>query len=261
MNMLETPGAAIEAIRRELLRLFRRAFSLFAQVLNYEAGQLRQSADLNKLSTPPTRVRMVEVDEVYVRTIKPLHGLIVDFMARLAVEGKRTRQLMLMRAACQDLIEAVKDAKHLQKNMVQYLNSSHEAMRTEYLDMRRNLGYLLARLDDLAAGAESEDTDVDLELAEMAAGIEENDIVNNGRLDELIRNSRITAAQATSLMNDNTYCYRISRNLLGMARASFQPFSRLDPELRDAIELNPGEVRALLTDIKTPQQGDRRANP
>jgi len=248
MNMLETPGAAIEAIRRELLRLFRRSFSLLAQVLNYEAGQLRQSADLDKLRMPPARVRMVEVDEVYVRTIKPLHGLIVDFMARLTVEGKRTQQLVLMRVASQDLIEAVKDAKHLQKNMVQYLNGSHDAMRNEYLDMRRNLGYLLARLDDLASGAETHDEDIDLELADLATRIEENDIVNNGRLDELIRKDRITAAQATSLMNDNTYSYRISRNLLGMARASFQPFAELDPELREAIELNPDEVRAVLTE-------------
>lgn len=247
-NMLETPGAAIEAIRRELLRLFRRAFSLFAQVLNYEAGQLRQTADLDRLSSPPARVRVVEVDEVYLRTIKQLHGRIVDFMARLAVEGKRTHQLVLMRVASQDLIEAVKDAKHLQKNMVQYLSGSHEAMRNEYLDMRRNLGYLLARLDDLAASAEKHGEDIDLELAELAARIEENDIVNNGRLDELIRKGRITAAQATSLMNDNTYLYRISRNLLGMSRATFQPFAELDPELREAIELNPDEVRAVLTE-------------
>jgi len=260
-NMLDTPGAAIEAIRRELLRLFRRAFSLFAQVLNYESGQLRQPADRDQLSAPPARVRAVEVDELYLRTIKPLHGLIVDFMARLTVEGKRTQQLLLMRVASQDLIEAVKDAKHLQKNMVQYLNSPHEAMRNEYLDMRTKLGYLLSRLDDLAADAEEANEDIDLELADLATRIEENDIVNNGRLDELIRKDRITAAQATSLMNDNTYSYRISKNLLAMARATFQPFADLDPELREAIELNPGEVRALLTQI-TPgdaeEQGTKR---
>ena len=257
-NMLETPGAAMEAIRRELLRLFRRAFSLFAQVLNYEAGQLRQTADLDKLSVPPARVRTVDVDEVYMRTIKPLHGLIIDFMARLAVEGKRTQQLILMRVASQELIDAVKDAKHLQKNMVQYLSSSHEAMRNEYLDLRRNLGYLLARLDDLAAGAEDPDEDIDLELAELATRIEENDIVNNGRLDKLIRNNRITAVQASSLMNDNSYSYRIASNLLAMARATFQPFAELDPELRAAIELNPGELRALLTDIAKPEAEQER---
>ena len=256
-NLLETPSAALEAVRRELLRLFRRAFSLIAQVLNYEAGHLRQAAGREALAAPPPRVRVVDVDEVYMRTIKPLHSLIVGFMARLSVEGKRAQQLVLMRVASQDLIEAVKDAKHLQKNMVEYLQSSHGPMRKEYLDLRRNLGYLLARLDALAS-TETQNEDIDLDLAELAARIEEDDIVNNGRLDHLIRNNRITAEQATSLMNDNTYSYRMARKLLSMARASFQPFAELDPELRDAIELNPGEVRALLADLRRPETPDER---
>ncbi len=247
-QMLETPGAALEALRRELLRLFRRAFSLIARILNYEAGELRQANRHDTVAQPPARVHVVDVDKVYLGTIKPLHGLIVAFMARLPVEGVRARQMTLLRVASQDLIEAVKDAKHLQKNMVRYLQSEQEAMRNEYLDMRRNLGHLLARLDELAAVEEPYE-DMELELSELGTRIEENDIVNNGRLDELIRNNRITAEQATSLMNDNAYSYRISRNLLGMARATFQPFAQLDAELRDAIELNPAEVRTLLAEI------------
>lgn len=259
-QLLETPGAALEALRRELLRLFRRAFSLIARVLNYEAGQLRQAEGVDAVDQAPLRVRAVDVDGLYLSTIKPLHGLIVEFMARLTVEGERSRQLVLLRVASQDLIEAVKDAKHLQKNMVRYLQSGDKAMRAEYLDMRRHLGDLLAQLDKLAA-AEDPPEDVDLLLAELATRIEEHDIVNNGRLDELIRNNRITAEQATSLMNDNSYSYRISRNLLGMARATFQAFADLDAELRDAIELNPGEVRALLAEIGQRQAEERKTEP
>ena len=82
--------------------------------------------------------------------------------------------------------------------------------------------------------------------------------MNSGRLDEQIRNNRITAEQATSLMNDNSYSYRVSRNLLGMARATFQAFADLDAELRDAIELNPGEVRALLAEVGQRQAEERK---
>src|SRR6056297_89694 len=134
-SMLETPGAALEASRRELLRLFRRAFSLMAKVLNYETGQLRQATSKADLSSEPKRVRQVDVDELYRRRIKPLHGLILEFLARVPVQGHRTRQLILLRVAAQDLIEAVKDAKHLQKNMIPSLAISNLDLRAEYLTM------------------------------------------------------------------------------------------------------------------------------
>ncbi|TVS10223.1 MAG: Na/Pi cotransporter family protein [Wenzhouxiangella sp.] len=246
-TMLETPGAALEATRRELLRLFRRTFSLIAQVLNYETGELRQAQRRTDLATSPERIQITDVDEVYARRIKPLHGLILEFLARLPVSGKRAQQLVMLRIASQDLVEAVKDAKHLQKNMVRYLASSNLYLRDEYLALRQTLGYLLNRLDNLADETTRND-DIELALSELSSDIEEHDIVNNGRLDELIRERRITPEQATSLMNDNSYCYRIGKNLLAMARACFQPFEELDAELREAIELHPDEVREILAE-------------
>ena len=260
-TMLGTPAAALEATRRELLRLFRRTFSLIAQVLNYETGDLRQARDRSDLASSPERIQSIDVDGTYLRRIKPLHGLILDYLARVPVSGKRAQQLVLLRIASQDLVEAVKDAKHLQKNMVRYLSSSNLYLRDEYLALRQNLGYLLNRLDRLADPSGVDDEDVEIALSELSADIEEHDIVNNGRLDELIRQRRITPEQATSLMNDNSYCYRIGKNLLAMARACFQPFEELDAELREAIALHPDEVREILSEPDTgPVINDRKRN-
>ena len=246
--MLQTPGAALEATRRELLRLFRRAFGLIARVLNYDPVPLRQATRKAELPPPPDRVELVDVEDLYVKRIKPLHGLILDFLARLPVRGKRAQQLVMLRVASQELIEAVKGAKHLQKNMVRYLVSGNLYLRDEYLALRQNLGYLLNRLDRMAADAESNRDHIELDLAELASDIEEHDIVNSGRLDELIRTRHITPEQATSLMNDNAYNYRIAKNLLAMARATFLPFEDLDAELREAVELHPEEMREILTE-------------
>jgi phosphate:Na+ symporter len=252
-NMLDTPGAALEATRLELLRLFRRAFSLFAKVLNYETGELRASSDSPSLATVPKKIETVDVDDLYRRRIKPLHGLILDYMARLSVTGRRAQQLLLLRVASQDLVEAVKDAKHLQKNLVTFLKSENNSMRAEYLDLRHNLGLLLGRLDRIAAADTAGQDELELELAEMSANIEAHDIVHNGRLDVLIREQRITPEQATSLMNDNAYSYRISKNLLAMARATFQPLESIDTELREVIELKPHEVQNILAESNPKQ--------
>ncbi len=258
-NMLEMPGAALEATRLELIRLFRRAFGLMAQVLSYEPGQLRRVTGPEQLDQPPDRIRNDDVDALYHRKIKPLHGLIVDYLARVPVEGQRAQQLVMLRIASQDLVEAVKDAKHLNKNMVRYLNSANPWLRGEYLALRSNLGRLLWRLDQLAADpGTDEDADIELELGSLACDAEEHDIVSNGRLDELIREGRISPEQATSLMNDSAYAYRIAKNLVAMARATFRPFERIEHELRRDVALDPAELRELVRAESAESEADAR---
>ena len=244
-TMLDMPGAAIEASRRELLRLFHRVFGLMAQILQYEPAQLRRFDQDEQFKPLPERLRPVEVDEVYARRIKPLHGLILDFLARLSVDGKRAEQLLTLRQASQHLMEAVKDAKHLQKNLLRYLASANPYLQAEYAGLRYNIARLLSRIDQLGNSA-LDPSSVEVELAELSAFIDSHDIVANGRLDQLIRERRVSAEQATSLMNDNSYAYRLSRNLLAMSRACLLPFEEIDLALREQLSLDATEVMETL---------------
>jgi phosphate:Na+ symporter len=255
-NMLEVPGAALEASRQELVRLFLRAFDLTAQVLNYEPGQLRRMTTREAFEEVPGRILSPEVDEMYLRKIKPLHGLILDYLARISAQGRRVRQLVLLRVASQQLVESVKDAKHLQKNLVRYLNSANPSLRQEYRLIRANLGRLLCQLEHLSS-QHDEDEDLELQLAELAGDIEQHDIANSGRLDELIRQRRISAEQATSLMNDNVYAYRIGKNLLAVARAIFQRFEDIDEELREQVTLDAEEMREILAEIHAAPEAEK----
>lgn len=242
-GVYNVPGPAMEAARKELLRLFHRTFRIMATVLNYEPAQLRTSGDSNALKQPPERVRAHDMEALYQEKIKPLHGLIVDFLARIPVQGKRGQQLVVLRTASKVLLEAVKDIKHLQKNLVRYLRSSNPDIRHEYLEIRASLGELLSRLVLLS---DDPGEDLELTLAELAARVEAHDIVTNGHLDQLIRDRAITPEQATSLMNDSAYAYRIGKNLIAMARAIFLPFEELDAELRDELALESSELRDIL---------------
>ncbi|QOC22622.1 Na/Pi cotransporter family protein [Wenzhouxiangella sp. AB-CW3] len=250
----DIPGPAMEAARKELVRLFGRIFKIIATSLNYEPAELRNAVDREKFKTPPHRVRSHDLDALYQERVKPLHGLIVDFLARVPVRGERARQLVMMRTSSQRLLESVKDTKHLQKNMVRYLRSSNPGIRGEYLAIRANLGELLQRLEALSRDPGE---DLELSLGELAARAETNDIVTNGHLDQLIRDRAITAEQATSLMNDSAYAYRIASNLIAAARALFLPFEELDAELREELALESGELRDILqsSDETSRQQG------
>jgi phosphate:Na+ symporter len=100
------------------------------------------------------------------------------------------------------------------------------------------------QLHDLSG---SEEEDLEVELAELSVMAEQADIVANGHLDHLIREQRISVEDATSLMNDSAYAYRIARNLIAMARVTFGSLEGLDMELQDQLSLDQDELRAILT--------------
>lgn len=232
-TMIAMPDAALEAVRRELLHLFANVFDIMALVLHVDPARLRRGEGLEQLVNPPERVRAIDVDDYYQRRVKPLHGSILDFLARVPTHDAQTRQAFALRAASQQLVEALKDFKHLQKNLARFLASPNPYLRKEYVAIRQHLAVLLHQLHRLAAEPQA---DALVTLDALRADIEEHDIVANGTLDRLIREKRISADTATSLMNDSAYAYDIATNLLAMARAVIVPAAPArhegEPELR-----------------------------
>ncbi|HRP97608.1 MAG TPA: Na/Pi symporter [Rhodocyclaceae bacterium] len=219
-TMIAMPDAALEAVRRELLHLFTNVFDVMALVLHVDPARLRKGDALEQLAAPPERVRAIDVDDYYQRRVKPLHGRILDFLARIPAHAAQSRRVFALRAASQHLIEALKDFKHLQKNLARCLVSPNPYLRKEYVAIRQHLALLLHALHRL--GAEP-DADPARTLDALRAGIDEHDVVANGTLDRLIREKRIGADNATSLMNDSAYAHDISSNLIAMATAVLVP--------------------------------------
>ena len=249
---LRTPAGAIEASRKELLRLFRRVFSVISEAVMLEPAQLRRAEHPEQLQAVPQTLRAVDLEALYRSRIKPLHGAIVDVLARLSPEGARVQQLLLLRQASQHLVQAVKDCKHLQKNMVPALRSANPTQRNAYLSLRLQLATLLKTLDQLAEEPPEDSAELELILSELNSDLEADNIANSQPLDEWIRERGISAEQATSLMNDQAYTYRISRGLIKVAEAIFLPFRELDEALRDAMTLAPDEVADVLASQDKP---------
>lgn len=242
-TMMQMPDAGLEAARKEIGHLFANVFDIMALVLHADPIRLRKGEQLELLANAPERVREIDVDDYYRRRVKPLHADILDFLARLPTEDKQSRQAFVLRAATQHLIEALKDLKHLQKNMVRYLVSPNPYLRKEYVAIRQHLALILHHLHRLATGEEENPT---LAFDVLAASMQSHDIVGNGTLDRLIREKRISPEVASSLMNDNGYAYDISRNLLALARTAFMPHEYVDKQLENALHLDKQELEAIL---------------
>lgn len=234
--MLEVPDGGLEAVRKELGHLFSNVFDVMALVLHADPVRLRRGEDLHLLAKAPERVREIDIDEYYRRRVKPLYGEILDFLAQLHVQGPQSARAFALRAAGQQLIEALKDLKHMQKNLLRYLGSGLAHPREEYVALRRALALLLHGVHRVASG---EEADVEAALARLQAHAAEHDLTATGVIDALMRERRIGPEQAGSLMNDNAYAADIMRCLTGMARALYAPApgaddAALGPETLDA---------------------------
>ena len=243
-NMLTMPEAALEAVRKEIRHLYGNVFDVMALVLHADPIRLRRGESLELLANPPERTRAIDVDDYYQRRIKPLYGAILDFITRLPTNDDQSRQAFALRAACHQLVEALKDCKHLQKNLVRYLASPNAALRGQYVAIRRDLALLLHELHVMSS--DEADANPTLTLDVLRARGEEHDIVLNGTLDQLIRAKRIGPEAATSLMNDNGYAHDIARNLLAMARTTFSPFEATTHEITRELHLDKHELEAVI---------------
>ena len=154
-------------------------------------------------------------------------------------------ELYRLKLANRDIVEAIKDTKHLQKNLLKYSKSGNEHIIQQYNKMKRDLAELLRDINIIATT--SEEDVIILLLSKAKIHTEKYDVLANGTLDNLIRNRLITNEMATSLMNDSAYAYNISKHLITMAETIFVHTDI--KELADEMSMSDDEVEEIL-DLK-----------
>lgn len=248
--VMEIPDAALQAVRNETRHLFENAFDVIAHALNLSPKALRTDRDVRTLVDEPRRVEKIEIDQQYERRIKSLYGAIVAFVSRIpasTIQAHR-EELYRLRQASRDIAEAVKDIKHLQKNLVRFLVSPNHQIRAQYNLLRLNLATVLQQIAMLPMQDQDPDMLV-LSLDSVAADLQASDVLANGVLDTLIREEAISPDMATSLMNDSTYVSNVASNLLSMARVVYASSGTELQDLEQHISLDEREIQEVVGSI------------
>jgi len=237
-SVLELPATAIATIRKETQHLYENAFEIIAHGINVKRRNIKSDMDLDKVIQDDFSKEAINIDKFYTQKIKYLYGEILDFStkAQFNMSAEYNKELYNLKLANRDIVEAVKDTKHLQKNLVKYSKNENSHIQAEYNLIRRDLAellrtiYLVSTLDTQA--------DITIQLSKAKILMEKQDIIANGKLDNLIRQSLVSNEMATSLMNDSTYAYGISKDLIAMAEILF-----LDA---DNLVMNEDEVNSVI---------------
>ncbi|MCU7850810.1 MAG: Na/Pi symporter [Candidatus Thiodiazotropha sp. (ex Monitilora ramsayi)] len=243
---MELPESAMQALRNEMGHLFENAYELIVSALSLKPEKLRSSQDLKQLVAASPEVEKIDIDDIYDRRIKVLYSAIIAYISQVQSSASEHfgEELYQLRMASRNIVEAVKDIKHLQKNLVRFSQSPNDKIQEQYNNLRLQLAVVLRELAE-ARVDEAEGISL-LSLDSIQVVIEEGDVTANGELDRLIREDSISAEMATSLMNDSAYAYDVADNLIKMARILFAPSERELREVESELLLNEEEIDELL---------------
>ena len=245
-TVLELPTTAMRAITKETQHLYENAFEIITHGLNLKRSNIVSSMDLDEVVKELYSPNTIDIDAFYNRKIKGIYGEIIDFStkAQAHMSEEYIEELYKLKLANRDIVEAVKDTKHLQKNLVKYAASPNDYIKEAYNTIRRDLAELLRDINVIVTTDEEDVTLLLLSKAKLHT--EKYDIIANGILDNLIRKGLITNVMATSLMNDSSYAYDISKNLIAMAEIIFIDRSSDIKNLDEEMVISDEDVNLLL---------------
>ena len=209
---LAFPDTALKAITKEAHHLYENVFDLLAVGIGVDKDELRSDKDIAEVVRRSKPEPEVDLDDLYQRRIKGLFGALVEFATKAepSMVPEQVELLHAIRTVVRNLVLAVKDVNPLHQNIQQYASAGNADLSAQYEEARTLIARILR-----ATQLIEHDKDASLKtLQQLNADIDQYDIVENGTLDSLIREDRITPKMATSLYNDSGFTQNISRNLI-----------------------------------------------
>ncbi|MBN2816988.1 MAG: Na/Pi cotransporter family protein [Campylobacterales bacterium] len=243
---LEFPQSAMGAIIRETKHLYENAFEIIAHGLNLKRGKIVSSLELEEVIKFTHSKKYIDIEDFYEKRIKDIYSDIITFStkAQANMSPKSIENLYRLKLASRDIVEAVKNTKHLQKNIVKFSAHPNQYIKKEYALIKLSIAELLRNINIIAT-TDEEDVII-LLLSKIRVNTQKYDIISNGKLDELIRNKHITNQMATSLMNDSVYVYNIRNKLCNMAEILFIEANSDLKHLQEELHITQEEVESLL---------------
>lgn len=245
-SVLEFPVTALSALYQESRQLYEKSFEIISYGINLKPKRVDSPAELDEVLKEEYSTTAVDMDMLYNTQIKGIYGEILDFATKAQgnFPAEHIEEVHKIKLANRALVEALKDTKHLQKNMQRYKNHKNSYIKNEYNTIRKNIAQLLRDVNTLMRTAEEDVIIVLLSKARIHA--QKNDILSNGVLDDLIRNRLISNEMATSLMNDSTYAYNICKNLIEMAEIICIPKKSDSSNIDNQMIINDDDIKELL---------------
>ncbi len=232
-SVLAYPDAALQAFKNEVNHFYNDCCTVISQGLFIP--------HLNNLKAVLPK-QPDDVDALYQAQIRDQFNSLIRFSAEAQgqMNPGQSEVLFSLKLASREMLNSVKAAKHLQKNMLKHLDSPNPYVKGLYREILTRLENLLTKLDEIEQLEDEEELLHQLSKLKLNQGKE--DLLTNGTLDTLIRKQKIPGSLSTSLLNDSYYASNIAHHLTQVAEVLFTTNRRLHSEL----SLDQNDINEIL---------------
>lgn len=208
-NMLRSGDTALRAVFKEIGHLNAVSLEVICHALFVPVSKLyEEDWDAEQDLAIPRGPLHLDAQAYYESQIKPLYSELLDFTSKIDIEGEEQNQeLATAHMAAFQMVEIVKESKHLQKNMQRYLQEPDSAAARDYVRLRKHVFKTLVLFRQITALPVQSEKWFE-QVASLAKHIDSLETFR-GRTLVKLRNKQISGWEASSLMNDINYARRI----------------------------------------------------
>ncbi|PLY11294.1 MAG: Na/Pi cotransporter family protein [Arcobacter sp.] len=218
---IKIPYNAMVSVQKEVLHLYENAQKAILHALSIHTSNLNEEKDIDNAIKNPAKID-TNLDEIYQNDLKSLYSEIIDYLLR-SQSNMNEHQLFYigqLRLSSNIIVKILKDTRDIQRNINIYLYSKNEYIRAEYISLKKELALNILRTNQLR-NKDIDDVETSTQIQVYKDNLEELEIQFNKKIDELIRNDKITPKMGTSLINDTGSVINMSKNLFRIANILF----------------------------------------
>lgn len=221
-SIVEYPDTAIEALRNEMEHLYDNCFLVLTYALGFTRKEIHSNTSFREIIAKKKLYRKdVDFDNFYKKNIKYLFDKMFDFatIAQTHIHEKdQMSEIVHIKKAARRAVESIHQLKMLYRNLKDATQSSNEALAELYNEIRINLAETLRSIENLETIS---DEKVQLILASIRKGsalLDQADDNAISKVEKLILDNKISANNASSILNDIDTANKVSKDLLVMTQ-------------------------------------------
>ncbi|NNL16474.1 MAG: Na/Pi cotransporter family protein [Flavobacteriaceae bacterium] len=217
---LKYPETAVVSLIKESKYLYKNPiFEIVTHALNIHRQDIKSDRKIKKIIKDSQIDFKTDVEELYYTKVKTIYGEIIRFATaaqnNLDLSKKQFKSIAEIKIANRKMVEIIKDARELNKNVTIALGSNNKNLQKQYDGFRKKVAKVLRVIYLFRKGDEQQD--YELLLAELKQEAKDNIRQSNKSIDKLIRKNLITAEMASSLFNDYTNVNNMIKKLIEVA--------------------------------------------
>lgn len=215
--VINIPNAAIEAIRKEVTHLYDNAIEVISHSMFLHRHDFLKSQNIEDIVKKSDISLEEDINQFYTNKIKSLYGEIIYYstLSQENMNDNDKNRVYDLKLASRDIVEAIKNMRDLQKNILYYLNSKNSYIKDEYNNIRVYIAKTIDTIEKIKENGDDIEALTTLEL--LRESIKNLDSVKNSKIDSLIRENKIDSKMATSLINDSSFAYDVTQKLIEVA--------------------------------------------